>query len=201
MEKLISNQPRSDILFFGKGFPLDLHKIARLPNGQTHVETIHTHRSFLVTAQAHWIKIAPDLSFTGLPPEVFINANTGSRNIIELAVYTKKSNVQYFDDDFRAEPLARAAVEFLISNNPGIEGIAFEYIEGSDTYAVYERVKKRLRVSGMNEQQARRQAPKEVWDYINIAAPLHFTEIKHDVDEDVDSDGGRVHVNGIFYKK
>lgn len=201
MEKLTSNHPKSDILFFGKGIPLDLHQIAKMPNGQAHVETIHTHRRFLVTTQTHWINIVADLPFTGLPPEVFINASIGPRNIIELAVYTKKSNGQYFDDDFRAEPLARAAVEFLISHNPEVEGIAFEYIEGSDTYAVYKRVKKRLCASGMSEQQAKKQSPKKVWDYINIASPLHFTEIKHDVDEYVDSDSGRIHVNGVFYKK
>ena len=76
-----------------------------------------------------------------------------------------------------------------------------KYIEGSDTYAVYEHKKKTLSSLGMSEREARRQAPKEVWDYINIAAPLHFTEIKHDVDEEVDSDSGRIHVNGVFYKK
>lgn len=201
MEKLTSNHSKSDILFFGKGIPLDLEKIARMPNGQAQVETIHTHKKLLVAAQSRWVKIEPDLPFTGLPPEIFIKASMGSTNFIELAVYTKKSNGQYFDEDFRALPLARSAVEFLISHNPGVQGIAFEYIEGSDTYAVYERVKKRLRSSGMSEQQARRQAPKEVWDYINIAARLHFTDIRHDVCEEIDSDSGCIHVNGVFYRK
>jgi hypothetical protein len=202
MEKHISHHLKHDLLLTGSREPSNLQEIAAMPAGQVYIETVHTHRKLLVTAQPRWVMIVPDLPFTGLPPEVFINASVGAKiNIIELAVYTKQSNGEYFDDDFRAEPLARAAVEFLIASNPTIEGIAFEYIKGSDTYAVYEQAKKQLLASGLSEKQARKQAPKQVWDYITIAAPLHFTEIKQDVDEQIDSDSGLMHVTGVFYKK
>ncbi len=200
MEENIPQHFGTDISPIGGRVPLNLQEIAAIPTGQARVETIHTHRKLLVTAQPHWVMIVPDLPFTGLPPEVFINASVGPKNLIELAVYTKQSNGGYFDDDFRAEPLARAVVEFLISSNPTIEGIAFEYREGSDTYAAYKRSKKRLLASGLNEQQAKNQAPKKVWDYITIAKPLHFTEIKN-VDEQVDPDSGLIHVSGVFHKK
>ncbi|GEM_PF-5687759 len=203
VEKLISHDLRLDISLVGGRVPINLQEIAATPTGQACVETVNTHRKLLVSARPRWVKIEPDLPFTGLPPEIFINASVAARtNIIELAVYTKKSNGEYFDDDdFRAEPLARAAVEFLIASNPTIEGIAFEYIKGSDTYATYEQAKKRLLASRLSEKQARKQAPKQVWDYIAIAAPLHFTEIKQDVDEQIDSDSELMHVTGVFHKK
>lgn len=201
MEKFISHYSKLDLPLVGGRVPLDLQKIAATLAQQACVETIHTHKKLIVTAEPKWVKIEPELPFNGLSPEVFINASVDSRkNTIELAVYTKQPNGKYFDDDFRAEPLTLAAVEFLILSNPSVEGIAFEYIEGSDTYVSYEKAKKKFITSGLSEKQARKQAARKVWDYINIAAPLHFTEIEQDVDEQKDTDSGLLHVNGVFRK-
>ena len=201
MEIYISHHSRPDFPLIGGRIPLDLQKIAAMPGGQACVETVNTRRKFLVTASRRWVKIVPDLPFTGLSPEVFVNVCITRKNIIDLAVYTKNLNGEYFDTDFRAKPLTYAAVEFLVALNPDVEGIAFQYIQGSDTYSAYEYSKKRFLAQEIKEEEARRQALRELWDYVNIAIPLGFTEIDEKIEEKVDPVSGFIEVNGIFRRQ
>ncbi len=182
-----------------KQVSLNLQEIANKSDSMGVIETPNTGLKLEVTALPYWVRIEPQTKFTGLSPDIFVLVTVAAKErIIELAVYTKRSNGSYFDNDFRAKPLTREAVEFILKANPDAEGIGFEYREGSQTFTEYDRERKRLIAQGKTERDAENLAPKGVWDYIHIASPLGFTQIT-DVTISHDSDSGRI-AKGVFRK-
>jgi len=201
LEQLVSHTTCPDFPLVGGRVPLDLKKIAQMPNGEAKVETVNTKLLLEVSVMKRSVQIKPERPSEEefFNPKIFVHTYIQGSNELGLAVYAKRSDGTYFDSDFRAAPLTIASVEYLLEENPNITAFNSEFREGSDTFTSYNKFKSLFLAQGVGEKQARKLAIGNVWTYTHVASQVEFTEIM-DVEELAD-DHGLMHIYGKYTKK